>query len=445
MAFGIPSGVRLGIDYGQWKQRSEGLAAEARKKQQKIQQLYDSIREYERRTTSFGNNPLPVDLFQNLRNSIQQYENLSGEQYDGFGRELAGLMPFRGRPRISSGYSTSGRSSPSAASQARQQERAAIRSQKQQEGQELKDAQWLANYETKRAELQRRATSTGVSPQENYNAQQELIKLELERQRRETRMPGYETPEKRTQREKREAETAKMTRTAEREQRIQSANQQLDRLIAALDQTTEAGAIAQINKLRPQLDKGASPESIIRQAQAAYTSAEELREKKRKETMEDWKIKFDYGKGKSEELQRNAQRFQVMMQNARMLESRSSVDQKELGDLEKDLLNAQAELAKWEGALAVMPEVVEGKPDPLQKERGDLTRYIAGLKQTIQVIDEAISSWKPRSQTGGGMLPVPSEYSQSNPAQPQTQADFDALPSGSYYINPANGAVYKKN
>ncbi|MDG4721145.1 hypothetical protein [Thalassospira aquimaris] len=34
---------------------------------------------------------------------------------------------------------------------------------------------------------------------------------------------------------------------------------------------------------------------------------------------------------------------------------------------------------------------------------------------------------------------------QDNPAQVATQAEFDALPSGAYYVNPADGATYRKN
>jgi hypothetical protein len=46
--------------------------------------------------------------------------------------------------------------------------------------------------------------------------------------------------------------------------------------------------------------------------------------------------------------------------------------------------------------------------------------------------------------TGTRQLPAAS-YPVGVPAQPKSQADFDALPPGAHYVNPADGKVYKKN
>jgi hypothetical protein len=43
---------------------------------------------------------------------------------------------------------------------------------------------------------------------------------------------------------------------------------------------------------------------------------------------------------------------------------------------------------------------------------------------------------------GGGAGAV--EYTENNPAQPTTQAEYDALPVGSIYIDPDDGQLYRK-
>lgn len=40
--------------------------------------------------------------------------------------------------------------------------------------------------------------------------------------------------------------------------------------------------------------------------------------------------------------------------------------------------------------------------------------------------------------------PEATQYSAENPAQPATQEEFDALPAGTPFLNPADGKVYAK-
>ena len=392
MAFGIPRGVSLGIDYGEFKQWSKERAAKARKKEELRQRLFDQIRSAE---INYERNPTAPDVIPTLRKLILEYEKF-GEEYGGKGREYSGLAPRRAAIRSSGGGGGGISRGPSQAALDRQQERAAIRSRRKQESQELKDAQWLSKYETKKSELERRSTSTGVSPQENYNAQQEMIKLELERQRRETRMPGYETPEKRTQREKREAETAKLQRTAEGEQIIQSANQQLDRLIGSLDPATQSDAIAQINKLRPQLDKGASPESIIRQAQATAKSAEDLRQRKRTEEWEDWKKRTDYSAEKVNSRIKEQQTFLKNQQNARIKAEQEAqegrMSSQSIQEYTEYQRKAAANRAYWEGLLNELPAESSTELPEITKLRNIAKTSIAGFSNTEAYWANALKS-----------------------------------------------------
>lgn len=285
---------------------------------------------------------------------------------------------------------------PSEATSRRQQTRDFERAQKETEQQNLADARWLSNYEKKRAELLRRSTSSGVSAQENYDAQQELIKLDLQAQTRTMRLPGYETPEKRTQREKREAETAKLQRTAENEQKILTANQQLDRLIGSLDPATQSDAIAQINKLRPQLDKGASPESIIRQAQATAKSAEDLRQRKRTEEWEDWKKRTDYSAEKVNSRIKEQQAFQREQQNARIKAQQEAregrMSSQSVQKYTEYQRKAAANRAYWEGLLNNLPAESSTELPEITKLRNTAKTAIAGFSNTEAYWAEVLGS-----------------------------------------------------
>ena len=54
---------------------------------------------------------------------------------------------------------------------------------------------------------------------------------------------------------------------------------------------------------------------------------------------------------------------------------------------------------------------------------------------------EGVSVTQPR----GAQSTQGQSYTRQNPATPQSQEDFDALPKGAFYKNPADGLLYTKN
>ena len=140
--FGIPSGGVGDTSFSQWYQNvSNQMMQQDQSRRRKTQQLFDQIGFYENEAKKFTKGQLPVDLFQNLRRSINEYEQLSGEQYAGAGRELIRLAPFRPPAKISLSFK---KSEPSAVTQVRRAERAAIKTKKEAERQEIRDVRWLS-------------------------------------------------------------------------------------------------------------------------------------------------------------------------------------------------------------------------------------------------------------------------------------------------------------
>jgi len=400
--------VRLGIDYNQWNELANRRMREVEDRERKAQQLYDRIVSLERNAESFmtprpgmGVPPMAPDIIPNLRNAIKEYEKLSGQQYEGRGREIAGLAPMIRSRGSSGGYST-GSSGPSQKSLARQTEKAAIRSKQQQESQELADAQWLSKYDTRKADLER-TIKQGNTAQERYNAEQELMKLNLENQRRLTRMPGYETPKKQAEREKIEITTKTQQASYDRQAKVTEANQQLDRLIGALDQDEDSAAIAEINKLRPQLDKGASAESIIRQARATAKAAEDKRIKKMNDEFEIWSRKNNLTKQRIDEAREDQQKHQVEMQNlrselqketqaARARGQSESLSAKLASNIQTKRTDNAAQLAYWNKLQSDLPPVPAKGADPYEKMRISTKAYIEQYSKAVADYDQILES-----------------------------------------------------
>lgn len=179
----------------------------------------------------------------------------------------------------------------------------------------------------------------------------------------------------------------------------------------------------QLRKLKAaRLQPGADIDGILAEMKAlseAKTKQELDDEARRIAAEERSAIEWDRRRQETEAAQRRIITFREEIASASAAEKISAEFKRKI---EAEIRNAQKTI---EGNKAWEDDPVEAPKAKIANE---------ALQNEIRFLESQLP--KPGSAA---------RYSETNPARPETQADFDALPSGSYYINPADGMVYIKN
>lgn len=81
----------------------------------------------------------------------------------------------------------------------------------------------------------------------------------------------------------------------------------------------------------------------------------------------------------------------------------------------------------------------QDESDP-NSQAGKVKAQLDGINSQIMDLESNVGG----SPSAATSTPAPRQYSQANPAKPTTIKDFNALPNGTYYINPTDGKVLVK-
>jgi len=203
--------------------------------------------------------------------------------------------------------------------------------------------------------------------------------------------------------------------------------------------------IARLRKVMNDARKpGASSDTIISQAQAIAGS--EIGREVRDRLYRDIQVKEQraYSQSNLEEAESRRisaeRRSEERMRQARSATTESSRQRlREQADLEIEEI-----AGKLAAAGVTLDENFEAQayamdmPEDMQKRVENTIISLRGLLRRRQAMDEMWSGGE--VSPAGGM----NQYSESNPAQPQTQQDFDSLPKGAIYVDPEDGRLYRK-
>jgi hypothetical protein len=236
----------------------------------------------------------------------------------------------------------------------------------------------------------------------------------------------------------------------DRRKRRREVREKISKAIASGEYSSEV--VAALNGLKNRsFDENADPDDALTEAMAIV-------ETQKKKQQEDYQAQLDKeGRAKEAQIEKETRaatewdrRKGVSNSDRIAAENRAtarrrvadeqksaSTIQREINEIGDDLASANAEIAELERLATEL-----GEDEKNAGRIGEIGSAIQARRVQLSGLQAELQSKQSRApqSPAGGM----NQYSERNPARPQTQRDFDSLPAGAIYIDPDDGQLYRK-